>query len=359
MKINFGKKKERKEPKEEHDELSGVDDTAGLDEDSSGNRFSTGDTEEDSIFHDAFDAVDKPLDEGDLEDEAREFASDLDVSPTYKKAQPRFFEKTGNLIAFIGILTSVVIVMLIVFQEPIRSMVNSGSDGVEDMDIQGEVEDYREGVQDTLQTATEEREEKQKYVIDEVESIPEGEYTVGKDIEQGYWVAEDVLLEVYPDEEAKNENKTPSASNVSEVDIQKIAYLAEGQFVVVQGGELVFNDKRPETAVNVGDTVVLEDSTQYFVGKDIPEGFYTFYNLDALERDSAENLRGARIELLNAGDEENDKLGIERKSTIFLRSGLAIEINGELLAERVSSDGTYGDDRELLEDEDAQSSESE
>lgn len=351
--FKFGKKKQGKNKQE--DELSkGKEGIEEKDLDTSSQehegRFQTvNDTEEDEFFEDDFGIVDNPSVEDDLEDKAKKYAEEAQVTPKYTKEEPNWYEKGANIIMVIVILTVIVVTGLFIYREPIRNFIGSGTEEIRDLDIQGEVTDYKDDVKDALKGSDKEVEDKEdKKKVDVVESIPEGEYTVGKDMSSGVWIAENVLLEVYQTEEDYKDKKSPIATNVSAVDIQKIITLSDGLFVVVRGGNLVFNETRPEVAVNVGDTLIFDKDEQLFVGKDIPEGFYTLYNLDILEKMETNKARNATIKVVNATDDEPTSFGIERKTTIFLRKGLILTFKSDLLGERVSSDGTYGGDKEFL-----------
>src|SRR5699024_9922068 len=187
-----------------------------------------------------------------------------------------------------------------------------------------------------------------------MEVAPEGEYTVGAkgDIDAGVWVVDEVLLDIYESEEAYKQNKDAIYSNVDFVDRQQLVKLIEGDYVVVQKGSIIFNETRPTKAVNLGDTLHLQEGNQYVVGKDFPEGFYTFYNLGLLElgEDEESMVSPTTVTIKNAGEGERTSIKVERKSTLFLKSGLELEFPDDMIMERVSADGTYGADKEVLED---------
>ena len=365
-KFNFGKGKNKKDVELDKDPL--VEDSTGGDLDGSNGNYGeqeiggfdkVNDPEDEGFFDDDFGIVDSPNDEGDLEDKARNYAEEVTDTPKYSKAEPKWYEKGANIIAVMVISTVIVVVGLYTFREPIRGLIGSGTEELSELDLKGEVKDYQDDVKTTLQSSAEKESDVEKVDVEMVDFIPEGEYIVGKDISAGTWVAKEVLLEIYDKEDSYREKKQAMATNTSSVDKQKIVNLAEGQFIVVQAGELVFNESRPETAVNVGDTFIEYDGEQLYVGKDIPEGFYTFYNLDILEAMEDGRVRDAGIVIKNPAEDEQDKIGVERKTTVFLRKGLIIEIQDGLLGERVSSDGTYGDDTDILEEDGEESKDKE
>lgn len=312
------------------------------------------DDEDGEFFDDDFGIVHNPNDEDDLEAQAEQFSKEVNIQPEYKKATPKWYEKGVNIIISIVIVTGLVVTGLFVFREPIRGFIGSRTEEIRDVDIQGEVKDYTEGVKETLQGSEEEVEEvegeEEVAQIEEVESMPEGEYTVGENISQGLWVAENVLLDVYATKQDYEDKRNPISTNVNNVDTRLFFGLTNGQFVIIQAGELEYNNTRPEVAINIGDTTILEKGTQYFVGKDIPEGFYTLYNSRVLDVAEGRDIRESQVRLLNATDEEPSSIGVERKTTVFLREGLIISVNNEIIVERVSSDGTFGGDSELLND---------
>src|SRR5699024_1978109 len=224
--------------------------------------------------------------------EAEEYVNN-DYDDDYDELQPKWYEKLSNIIITIGIATIVVVIGLIVFREPIRGLIGTGNEAVNNYDLQGEIEDYKSDVGDTLQgesngseTDDEEGESTPQPVgTAKMEVAPEGEYTVGAkgDIDAGVWVVDEVLLDIYESEEAYKQNKDAIYSDVDFVDRQQLVKLIEGDYVVVQKGSIIFNETRPTKAVNLGDTLHLQEGNQYVVGKDFPEGFYTFYNLGLLE----------------------------------------------------------------------------
>lgn len=345
-KFNFGKNKQTDE-REQDEQLNNNNNNKNQSQDLDDLYYENTD---DDFFDDAFDAVEFPDDEDDLESEAEQYAEDLNEDNQYKKAQPKWYEKVVNIAIVFGITTVLLVAGLVIFREPIRGFIGSSTEDIRDLDIQGEVEDYQEAVKDTLKGSEEgkEKEEEEDTPIKESDVVSDGEYLVGKDIQAGLWLAEDVLVDVYTNEETFNEQKNPASTNVKKVDIPHFFSLSSGQYVKVQGGDLVLNESRPETGVNVGDTFILEESGHVYVGKDIPEGFYTLYNSQLLEKDSKRRVKDAKLTVLNPSDEERSSIGIERKTTLFLRKGLMLEPSADIIGERVSADGTYGGDEELL-----------
>lgn len=303
--------------------------------------------DEDNFFNDEFDAVDNPQDEDDLEAQAKGYAKET-MEPTYQKAQPKWYEKGANIVISIIIITFIVVAGLFVFREPIRGFVGNRSDDLRNLDLQGEVSDYQEGVRETLQTTNDEELEEEGVTVDVVETLAEGEYVVGVDVQSGLWVADDVLVDIYPSQQEFDEQKNPLTTNVKRVDIRTYVNLTDGQYVVVQGGELEYNPSRVPVNFNIGDTLILIEDEQYLTGQDIPEGFYTLYNTDVLEDGQGRNARQATLDIHNSGDDDPNNIGVERKTTVFLRGGLLVEPSKDLIIERVSSDGTFGDDLDIL-----------
>lgn len=344
-KFNFNKGSREKDEitKEKEGGVNDLDELYTQDED-----ISEGFNDEDAdFFDDEFGSVENPQDEGDLEAQAKSYAEVNEV-PTYKKAQPKWYEKGANIVITIVIITFIVVTGLYVFREPIRGFIGSRSEDLRDLDLQGQVSDYQESVKDTLNVEDGEDEEVVILEVDEVETLPEGEYTVGVDMVAGLWVADEVLIDVYPSKQEYDEQKNPASSNVTRVDLRTYISLSEGQYIVVQGGELEFNETRRPTNYNIGDTNVLIEDEYYLLGKDLPGGFYTLYNTEVLEDGKGRDARGASLELLNPSEEDPDSIGVERKTTVFLREGIIVIPSKDLIIERVSSDGSYGDDLNIL-----------
>lgn len=314
-------------------------------------KYNTGfDDEDGEFFDDDFDTVVNPRDEDDLEAEAREYAKEHEA-PKYEKAEPKWYEKGMNIVITIVIITVVIVTGLYVFREPIRGFIGSGTDELRELDIQGQVSEYGDGVRETLKGSEEEEEEGEEQEVSEVEDVefvPEGEYEVGVDIKPGTWVAEDVLVDIFNSKEEFEEKKNPASTNINSVDLRSYMGLSEGQYVVVQGGVLVNNDTRPETKFNIGDTDILVEDEHALVGKDLPEGFYTLHNANILDTKDGRTPRGANLDILNARDEDPSRIGVERKSTVFLKSGYLLAPDSDMIIERVSADGTHGDDLDIL-----------
>lgn len=353
-KFKFGKNKkdsredELKDTKQNIDSESEEFDLEELHTEDRNTRYQdSGEDISDTFFDDDFDTVDEQQYTEDLDTRADEYVAEV-TQDDYSGTEPKWYEKVTNIIIAIVIVVVLTVTGLYVFREPIRNIVGSSTEDIRNYDLQGELVQYGEGVQGSLKGEEEVEEEVIEYEVELVDFVSDGEYVVGKDINAGVWIADEVLVEVYASEEDFNDNQSPVYTNVSSVDIQLMVNLYDGDYVVVQKGNLVYNDTRPLIPVNIGDTLMLEDEHQLEVGKDFPEGFYTLYNLDVLELMDDGRVRDATLKALNAGEEEQNAYGVERKTTVFLRNGLTLEVDGELIAERVSSDGTYGGDLDLL-----------
>lgn len=355
-KFSFGKNKKednREDGRYEQEDDLGYDnkDDDNLDDLDTG-VYNTGfDDEDGDFFDDDFGRVVDPKDDDDLEAQAMEYAKDQET-PKYEKAEPKWYEKGVNIVITIIIITVLIVIGLFVFREPIRGLVGTGTEELQDLDIQGQVSDYGDGVKETLQvTEGEEDEPKEDIEVEEVESIPEGEYTVGVDIKSGTWVADNVLVDIYNTQEDYEEKKNPMSSNINLIDLRTYISLTDGKYVVVQGGELVNNASRPATKFNVGDTGILIEEEQYMVGKDLPEGFYTLYNGNILETEKGRTPSSTSLEIANPGEEDPSSIGIERKTTVFLKLGYLLIPDSDIIIERVSADGTHGDDLDVLTEE--------
>lgn len=345
-KFSFGKNKGKDTREEElrEDELGNKEELEDV-------KYNTGFDDEDvEFFDDDFGTVVNPRDDDDLEAEAREYAK-AHEAPKYDKAEPKWYEKGMNIIITIVIITVVIVSGLYVFREPIRGLIGAGTEELRDLDIQGQVSDYGEGVKETLKGTEDEEdldEEQEVIEVVDVESVSDGEYTVGVDIKSGTWVAKDVLVDIYNTKEDFDEKKNPRSSNIKYIDVRSYMSLSDGQYVVVQGGELVNNATRPETKFNIGDTGILIEDEHYMVGKDLPEGFYTLHNANILDTKEGRTPRGATLEVINARDEDPSSIGVERKTTVFLKIGYLLAPDSDIIIERVSADGTHGDDLDIL-----------
>lgn len=345
-KFSFGKNKgkDTREDELREDELDNIEE---LEEE----KYNTGFDDEDvEFFDDDFGTVVNPRDEDDLEAEAREYVK-AHEAPKNEKAEPKWYEKGLNIVITIVIITVVIVTGLYVFREPIRGLVGTGTEELRELDIQGQVSDYGKGVKETLKGTEDEEDlgEGQEVIeVEDVESISDGEYVVGVDIKSGTWVAKDVLVDIYNTKEDFDEKKNPLGTNIQNIDLRTYIGLSEGQYVVVQGGELVNNESRPATKFNIGDTGILIEDEQYMVGKDLPEGFYTLHNTNILDTKEGRKSSGASLEVLNARDEDPSSIGVERKTTVFLKLGYLVAPDSDIIIERVSADGTYGDDLDIL-----------
>ena len=357
-KFSFGKNKgkDTREDELREEELDNIE----LEEVKNNSGFDDEDVE---FFDDDFGTVINPRDDDDLEAEAKEYAK-AHEAPKYEKAEPKWYEKGLNIVISIVIITVVIVSGLYVFREPIRGLIGSGTEELRELDIQGQVSDYGESVKETLKGSEDEEEldEEQEVIeVEDVESISEGEYVVGVDIKSGTWVAKDVLVDIYNTKDEFEEKKNPSGTNIKTIDLRTYIGLAEGQYVVVQGGELVNNESRPATKFNLGDTDILIEDEHYMVGKDLPEGFYTLHNANILDTKEGRTPRGAKLGILNAREEDPSNIGVERKTTVFLKLGYLLSPDSDIIIERVSADGTHGDDLDILtsteEDNEEQSSE--
>lgn len=355
-KFSFGKNKgkDTREDELREDELDNKEELEEV-------KYNTGfDDEDGEFFDDDFGTVVNPRDEDDLEADAREYAK-AHEAPKYEKAKPKWYEKGLNIVISIVIITVVIVSGLYVFRYPIRGLIGTGTEELRELDIHGQVSDYGEGVKETLKGTEDEEElgEEQEVIeLEDVESISDGEYVVGVDIKSGTWVAKDVLVDIYNTKEDFDDKKNPRGTNIKTIDLRTYIGLSEGQYVVVQGGELVNNATRPETKFNIGDTDILKEDEQSMVGKDLSEGFYTLHNSNILDTKEGRTPKVANLEVLNARDEDPSSIGVERKTTVFLKLGYLIAPDSDIIIERVSADGTYGDDLDILTStEEEQSSE--
>ena len=345
-KFSFGKNK-GKDTREEELRVVGLVNKEDIEEIKNNTGF---DDEDGEFFDDDFGTVVNPRDEDDLEAEAREYAK-AHEAPKYEKAKPKWYEKGLNIVITIVFITVVIVAGLYVFRDPIRGLIGTGTEELQELDIHGQVSDYGEGVKETLKGTEDEEEldEEQEVIeLEDVEYISDGEYVVGVDIKSGTWVAKDVLVDIYNTKEDFDDKKNPGGTNIKTIDLRTYIGLTEGQYVVVQGGELVNNASRPATKFNLGDTDILIEDEHYMVGKDLSEGFYTLHNSNILDTKEDRKPRGANLEVLNASDDDPSSIGVERKTTVFLKLGYLLAPDSDIIIERVTADGTHGDDLDIL-----------
>lgn len=349
--FNFGKKnkKEKEELEKEKQRLKELEKEREREEFVEG----TEDVGEE-FFADGFDKVHKEEKEEDLLSEVdREIKENKEKDEKYAEVAPKKREKLTNVI-IVGAITVVFVVGgLIVFREPIREFIGVGSGVVSKVDVRGEVDEYKENVTTTLKEDKNEveGEVEKKEISEEVakeDKIGEGMYVGGSTINTGVYLAENVLVEKYPSREQFEDGKPPTYTNVSRVTERSMFGIYEGEFIIVEGGSIVNNRSRKETKVNVGDTVKIDAGKHVAVGKDLPEGFYKAYNMNVLEDTSKERVKKAKIEVFigNSGT----KYEIERKSVIFLPANEVYIASDDIILERIASDGTGGNHKELLEE---------
>lgn len=338
-KYNFGKKGSNKE-KDGVEEAKRPDEMVDFTEGTEGAG--------EDFFDDEYDKVNQSDNLDDLEadiEDIREKTKEKD----YRGTAPKKREKIVNVI-LVGVLTVLVVVgTLFIFREPIRDFIGTGSNVTGDYDIKGGVEEYKEDVTSELKKEDIEEEVEEEFEssqVEELEVIEEGTYIVGKDVKEGLYVADNVLVERFTSVQEFNDKKNPNYSNVNRVKEKSLVQLDKGQVVRVEKGKLILNKSREKVKVNIGDNFKLSKGDQLIVGVDFPEGFYKAYNLNLLER--KENTRDVSIKVIR-GDKDK-AYQVKRKTVMFFPKDTILESKGDIILERIASDGSGGNQEELLDE---------
>lgn len=282
---------------------------------------------------------------------------EADATDGHNYEATKWYESMVNVVLASVVVGSLLVGVWYFAGDSILGMLGVGQNYIQEQDLGGRLERYQQDIQaeiDGVISPTVESEQEVNKDITPVDGEPDieladsagpGTYFVGVDIKPGnYLMGTGSTYSKYPDEYAlMNDDPIESTRDAKRLDegifhnptkSNKVHTLAEGTYIVIEEGGMVYNNTRTPRDMKINESAILLKGNHYTVGIDIPAGYY---KVIATTRKT-----GTAIKIQNPNEElQLKEYKADRQTYAQLIRGNIIEVTEDSILTRVDMSFIY------------------